>query len=169
MLRFAKVNKSSRKIILWCKKSKVWDVEVGDIVISKLIERKNNSKCLIKYLDEVIRPIVLILPKMSRYVKTFKDKNENLMSYHTDNDDKLLENTSFYGLYVLKGSVKCKSFTIISIGTFLVFKDKYYLQVYLNNCMYKIVNTKMIDHLDDNLFDPDKNQSYKYYITIQLI
>ena len=57
MLRFAKVNKSSRKIILWCKKSKVWDVEVGDIVISKLIEKKNNSKCLIKYLDEVISNI----------------------------------------------------------------------------------------------------------------
>ena len=123
---------------------------------------------MIKYLDEVIRQIVLILPKMSRYVKTFKDKNENLMSYHIDND-KLLENTYFYGLNVLKGGVKCKSFTIISIDTFLVFKNKYYVQVYLNNCMYKIVNTKMIDHLDDNLFDPDKNQSYKYYITIQLI
>ena len=115
---------------------------------------------MIKYLDEVIRQIVLILPKMSRYVKTFKDKNENLMSYHIHND-KLLENTYFYGLNVLKGGVKCKSFTIISIGTFLVFKNKYYLQVYLNNCMYKTVNTKMIDHLDDNLFDPDKNQSYK--------
>ena len=46
------------------------------------------------YLDEVIRPLVLILPKMSRYVKTFKDegvdnnKNNKLMSLCID-DDKL--------------------------------------------------------------------------------
>ena len=42
------------------------------------------------YLDNVIRPLVLILSKMSGYVKTFKDKskdkNENnkLMSLHID-------------------------------------------------------------------------------------
>ena len=33
---------------------------------------KNNSKYLIGYLDEVIRSLVLILPKMSEYVKTLK-------------------------------------------------------------------------------------------------
>ena len=31
----------------------------------------------IGYLDDVIRPVVLILPKMSRYVKTFKFKDRN--------------------------------------------------------------------------------------------
>ena len=56
----------------------------------------NNSKYLIGYLDEVIRSLVLILPKMSAYVRTFKDKsedknkNDKLMSLRTD-DDKLLE------------------------------------------------------------------------------
>ena len=34
--------------------------------------------------------LVLILPKMSGYVKNFKDKNNNLMSLLID-DDKLLE------------------------------------------------------------------------------
>ena len=48
-------------------------------------------------LDKVIRPLVLILPKMSEYVKTFKvkdwdkDKNNNLISFHRF-DEKLLEN-----------------------------------------------------------------------------
>ena len=48
------------------------------------------------YLDEVTRPLVLILPQMSTYVKTFKvkdghkDKNNNLISFLIDND-KLLE------------------------------------------------------------------------------
>ena len=49
--------------------------------ISNLTETKNNSKFLIGYLNEVIRPLVLILPKISGYVKTFKvkdgDKDKN--------------------------------------------------------------------------------------------
>ena len=51
---------------------------------------------MIKYWVEVIRPLVLILPKISRYVKTFKNKvggknkNNKLMPLHIDND-KLLE------------------------------------------------------------------------------
>ena len=35
---------------------------------------KNNSRYLIGYLVEVIRPLVLILPKMSGYVKTLTVK-----------------------------------------------------------------------------------------------
>ena len=41
------------------------NVNVNDIVISDLIETKTNSKYLIGYLDKVIRPLILILPKMS--------------------------------------------------------------------------------------------------------
>ena len=58
---------------------------------------------MIGYLDNVIRPLVLILPKMSGYVKTFNDKGENknennkLMSLRID-DDKLLENIKPFGL-----------------------------------------------------------------------
>ena len=32
---------------------------------------------------------------------------------------------------------------------------QYYLQVYLNNCTYKIVNTEMVHYLDENLFETD--------------
>ena len=61
------------------------------MVISKLAETKNSSKYLIEYLDEV-----LILPKISRFVKTFKDKggdknkNNKFISLSID-DNKLLE------------------------------------------------------------------------------
>ena len=74
----------------------IWDVNVDNIVISKLIETKTNSKYLIGYLDKAIRPLVLIMPKMSGYVQIFKvkdgnkDKNNKLMSFRTD-DEKLLE------------------------------------------------------------------------------
>ena len=48
------------------------------------------------YLDKTIRSLVLIMPKMSGYIKTFKakdgdkDKNNKLMSFRID-DEKLLE------------------------------------------------------------------------------
>ena len=32
---------------------------------------------MIGYLHEAIRPLVLIIPKMSVYIKTFKDKDED--------------------------------------------------------------------------------------------
>ena len=39
---------------------------------------------------DVIRPLVLTLPKMIGYLKTFKDENNKSMSFCI-NDDKLLE------------------------------------------------------------------------------
>ena len=47
---------------------------------------------MIRYLDKVVRPLVLILSKMSGYVKMFKvkDKNNKLISFLI-NDEKLLE------------------------------------------------------------------------------
>ena len=56
--------------------------------------KKTTSKYLIGYLDKDIAPLVLILPKMRGYVKTFKDKDVNkdnkLMSFSID-DEKLFK------------------------------------------------------------------------------
>ena len=46
------------------------------MVISKLVKIKTNSKYFIEYLHKSIRPLVLMLPKMSGYVKTFTVKME---------------------------------------------------------------------------------------------
>ena len=48
---------------------------------------------MIRYLNKSIRPLVLIMAKMSGYIKTFKVKevNNKLMSFRAD-DEKLLEN-----------------------------------------------------------------------------
>ena len=43
---------------------------------------------MIGYLDDITRPLVLILPKMNGYAKNFADKNNKLMSFGID-DDKL--------------------------------------------------------------------------------
>ena len=76
---------------------KTWDFNVENIVISKLVKTKNNSKYLIGIkFDKAIRPLDFIMPKMSGYVKTFRvkegdqDKNNELMSFCID-DEKLLE------------------------------------------------------------------------------
>ena len=72
----------------------IWDVDINNIVTSNLIEAKKNSKYLIEYLNEVLKPLVLILPKLSRYIKTFKDKDGNrknkLMTFYID-DENLLQ------------------------------------------------------------------------------
>ena len=46
---------------------KVCDVNVDNIVISKLVKTKTNSKYLIRYLDKAIRPLVLLMSKMNEY------------------------------------------------------------------------------------------------------
>ena len=38
--------------------------------------------------------------------------------------------TNFHGLNVLEDDIECESFTVISIDSLLVYKSKYYLQVY---------------------------------------
>ena len=60
--------------------------------------------------------------------------------------------TNFRGLNVPEDDIECESFTVISIDSLLVYKSKYYLQVYLDNCAYKIANKQMTDYLGDNLF-----------------
>ena len=74
MLRFGETKGAKEKFYGAKKSVNIWDVIIGNIVISKLVETKTNSKCLIGYSDKVIRPLVLILSKMRGYVKTFKVK-----------------------------------------------------------------------------------------------
>ena len=76
----------------------IWDINIENIVISKLVKENTNSKYLIRIeFDKAIRPLVLIMPKMSGYVKIFKvkegdkDKNNKLMSFNLDGE-KLLFN-----------------------------------------------------------------------------
>ena len=169
-------------------------VNVDNRVISKLVQTKSNFKYLIGYLDEAIRLLVLIMPKISGYVKTFKvededkDKNNKLINRSFDiYDENLLEKcktiwtkiedlnslpvygdryikteiktyndkvyTNFCALNVPEDDIECESFTVFSIDFLLVSENKYYLQVYLDICAYKIANKQMEDYLDDNLFE----------------
>ena len=90
MVKFGKTEIAKEKFYAAKRPIKIWDVNVDNIVISKLVEIKTNSKYLIGYLDKGIRTLVLIMPKVSGYVKTFKvkvgdkDKINKLMSFRID-------------------------------------------------------------------------------------
>ena len=68
------------------------DLNVDNIVISKLVKTKTNSKYLVGYSEKTVRPLVLVMPKISRYIKTFKveDKKSKLIFLRID-DKKLLQ------------------------------------------------------------------------------
>ena len=92
MVKFAKAETAKEKFYAAKKPIKIWNVNADNIVISKLVKTKTNSNYLIGCLEKDIRPLVLIMPKMSGYVKIFKvgDKNNKLLSFRIDNE-KLLE------------------------------------------------------------------------------
>ena len=82
--------------------------------------------------------------------------------------------TNFYRLNVSEDDIECESFTVISIDSLLVYKSKYYLLVYLDNCGYKIAEKQMIDCFGENPIENDKNyilmnEIYKFSITIESI
>ena len=174
ILRFGETKKVKEKF--YCAKipRNIWDVNVDNIVISKLVKTKTNSKYLNGYLDKVIRTLVFILSKMSGYVKTFKDKagdkdkNYKLVSFLLDvekiedlknielnaspvyndryrktktrtYDDKVYN--KFRSLNVpQEDDIERESFTVIFIDSLVVQQSKYYLQVYLDNCAYEIID-----------------------------
>ena len=51
--------------------------------------------------------------------------------------------TNFRGLIVPRHDIECKCFTVISTDSLIGYQNKYYLQVYLDNCAYKLGNKQM--------------------------
>ena len=76
---------------------------------------------------------------------------------------------NFRSLSLQEDGVECESFIIIFINFLRLYGNKYYLQVYLDNRAYKIIDKKMIDYLDDNLSEFDKNYQFFNFDEINLI
>ena len=70
MVKFGKRKIAKEKFYAAKKTYKIWVLNVDNIVISKFIKTKTNSKYLIQYVDKDIISLVLIMPKMSGYGKT---------------------------------------------------------------------------------------------------
>ena len=59
--------------------------------------------------------------------------------------------TKFRVLNVPGDEIKCETFTLISIRFLLIYENKYYLQVYLDNCAYKVGSKQIVDIINDVL------------------
>ena len=82
-MKFGEEEIGKEKFHVSKKPIKIWDVNVDNVIMSKLVKTKTNSKYLIGIkFDKFIKPLVVIMPKMSWYVKTFKakeaDKDKNI-------------------------------------------------------------------------------------------
>ena len=139
MFRFGKTTVAKEEFYGAKQPIKIQNVDVDNIVISKSIETKNNSKYLIEYLDEVVGPLVLVLLIMSGYDKTFKNKDmikENLMSVCVDND-KVLE--KYKTIWI---QTKIEDLGNIELNIVPVYDDRYIIakvrtygdKVYSNFC-----------------------------------
>ena len=57
--------------------------------------------------------------------------------------------TDFRGLHVAEDDIEYESFTVVSIDSLLVYDKKHHLQVFA----YKILDKRITDYLDENLFE----------------
>ena len=82
-MRFGETKVTKEKFYAAKTTIKIWDFNVDNIIISKLVKTRSHFKYLIGYSDKAIIPLVLIMPKVSGYIKTFRveDKNSKLMSF----------------------------------------------------------------------------------------
>ena len=69
MFRFGETKVKKEKFYAVKKTINIWDVNVDNIVISKLVETKTNSKYLVEYLGKVIRPLDLLVLYVLRHLK----------------------------------------------------------------------------------------------------
>ena len=81
---------------------------------------------------------------------SFKNSSlKTLVVFHKNNFPLWFRSSfNFRGLNVLEDNIGCESFTVISIDFLLVYENKCYLQIYLHNCAYKIIDKQMINYLD---------------------
>ena len=123
MLRFGETKVAKKKFYGGKKLIKSYVVNADSKANSKLVETKTNSNYLIGYLDKVIIALVLILSKMSGYIKTFKvkdvDKNKNnkLMSFHIDFEKLLRKYKTMW--------TKIKDFKNIELNVLPDFDNRY--------------------------------------------
>ena len=61
--------------------------------------------------------------------------------------------SNFCGLNIPEDYIEYEYFIVISIDSLLLYNNIYYLQLYLDNCVCKILNKQMTDYFDKNLFE----------------
>ena len=147
MLRFGEREIGKEKLHASKKPIEIWHVNFDNIVIPKLVKAKTNCKYLIGYSDKAIWPLVLIMPKMSGYVKTFKveDRNNELMPFRIDVEELLERYKSIWTRF--EDSKNLKSNALPVYRHIKTYRDK----VYTN--FHDIETIETFIYLGGNLFE----------------
>ena len=157
-------------------------VNVDQIVVSDKFKHSDDGfKYFIGYKEgEIVKPLCIILPQMTGYIKYFENGGKNMSFVIKDDDvldkyneiwDKIKETlsikfhsmpvydekyikakvrefngvikTNFLGDKIPKESMHYTCIACITIDSVMRMEKKNYLQVYLEECKYKIKKTKM--------------------------
>ena len=70
---------------------------------------------------------------------------------------KVCDGTRYLALFRAAKFIGVKSGITYVFSHNYVYDSKCYLQVYIDNCPYRIVYDQMIDYFDDNLFETDED------------
>ena len=173
-------------------------VNVDQIVVSDKFKHSDEGfKYFIGYQeDEIVKPLCIILPQMTGYIKYFENGGKSMSFIINDDDvldkyneiwDKIKETlstkfhsmpvydkkyikakvrefngvikTNFLGDEVPKENEYYPCIASITIDSVMKMKKKNYLQVYLEECKYRIKKTKMIKFIEAELEPESESES----------
>ena len=165
-------------------------VNVDQIVVSDKYKHSDDGfKYFIGYKEgEIVKPLCIILPQMTRYMKYFEKGEKNMPFVIKDDDvlnkyneiwDKIKETlsikfhsmpvydekyikakvrefngvikTNFLGDEIPKESMHYTCIACITIDSVMRMEKKNYLQVYLEECRYRMKKTKMTKFIEAEL------------------
>ena len=165
-------------------------VNVDQIVVSDKFKHNNEGfKYFIGYQEgEIVKPLCIILPQMSGYIKYFENGGKNMSFVIKDDDvlDKYNEiwnkiketlsikfhsmpvydekyikvkvrefsgviKTNFLGDEITKENEHYTCIACITIDSVMRMEKKNYLQVYLEECKYRMKKTKMTKFMEAEL------------------
>ena len=85
-LVFGDIEVSKKEFYESKKGIKLNDVDVRKIVVSNKVKGNNEtSKVFIGYIDDIVRPLCLLLPQISGWIKCFENAGKN-MSFKIEQD-----------------------------------------------------------------------------------
>ena len=165
-------------------------VNIHQIVVSDKFKHSDDGfKYFIGYKEaEIVKPLCIVWPQMTGYIKYFENGGKNMSFVIKDNDvldkyneiwDKIKETlsikfhsmpvydekyikakvrefngvikTNFLGDEIPKESMHYTCIACITIDSVMRMEKKNYLQVYLEECKYRMKKTKMPKFIDTEL------------------
>ena len=165
-------------------------INVDQIVLSDKFKHSDDGfKYFIGYKEgEIVKPLCIILPQMSGYIKYFENggksmsfmfKNDDMLDKYNEIWDKIKETlnvkfhsmsvydekyikakvrefngvikTNFLGDEIPKESMHYTCIACITIDSVMRMEKKNYLQVYLEECKYRMKKTKMTKFIEAEL------------------